>query len=738
MLNFPYLNNRSHLAALQSLMVGLMLAAPLVRAQSDVKIEGVVEDRSTGKPLYGVNVTVIGTAVGAVTDREGRFALHNLLVGEYTIEARLLGYGSQQLHHVLVGYDQSRQIRFTLPPQIIQMPAVDITATGERWADHAEIVIDRQMIQQTQAGDVAELLAKTCGVEIQDNLGAKSISIRGSQTSQVLILVDGVRLQNGVTGAVDLSTLPLAAIDEVKVYKGAQSSRFGANALAGVVQIITRQARENQISAELRAASFGGLDAAATVMRKSRIGDLFFSFEQNRRRNDYEYAYDLSGREVTERLQNADVLQRQFFGRWTQERLGQRWSFSVQQLLGQRGLPGAVYGWTPQALGKNQRSLAVLVFEKKQNRSLLSLHTFLHHDFASFKNVPQEVELRYRSTPPYWNENVLTAGQFQADFSREMAGGHKIDLGVELGHTRFADQERLYDAATGIDDADLRSVGVHLRDGFEKSLYHQIKLEGHGGLRYDVADTKHSSRRQNQALSPALGLGVRLKWGLNWHLHAEWNRGFRLPTFADLFYQQYRVRGNPSLRPEKSENREWSIDGLWRNGLIRFSRFHQRIEDLIIWRMGGFATFSPINSDALLSGEEYEGGWNFPSLNIETQISYSHLKSVNLSGERTTHGKQLPYRPAHSIKGGMGWRWRNWQVNAGFRRSGERFVTEANTVRLPGFTLFEASLQHGFVLWGRQQTVKLSGYNLTDARYQVLENAPLPGREWRTSWNVVF
>jgi len=114
------------------------------------------------------------------------------------------------------------------------------------------------------------------------------------------------------------------------------------------------------------------------------------------------------------------------------------------------------------------------------------------------------------------------------------------------------------------------------------------------------------------------------------------------------------------------------------------------------------------------------------------------VRSENLSEERTTRHKQLPYRPEHSFKAGLQWGWRDLQVNYNFRRSGERFVTEANTVRLPGFSLHEITLQYVFRVIGRPQSVKLSCLNITDVRYQVLENAPLPGREWRAGWSAAF
>lgn len=716
-----------------------LLLAVTVAAQSDVKISGQVCDARTGKPLVGANVAVSGAAVGAVTDEHGRFILYNLLVGEYVLEASYIGYQAQQIRDVAVGHDQPRQILFRLQPKLIALADVVISAAAEKKDQLTAIVIDQETIRKTQAQDVAELLSRACGMEVQDNGSGKTLSIRGSQSSQVLVVVDGVRLQNGVSGAIDLATLPLSLIESIKVYKGAQSSLFGASALAGVVEIITRHARDNQASLELRKTSFAGHGLTATVMRKNACWDYMLSFEQNRSRNDYRYSYLNAGQWSTEARQNADVRQQQLYGRISREKAGQRFSLSGQYYSGLRGLPGAVYSWTPFARAGNERSLATLSFESKSAVAALTVQGSYHRDFSSGKNLYQNVPLRYRMVPPYWNQNELAAWQANAEYNRSILSSHKISAGVEGGLTRYTDQDRLYPHMAPVGRADTRSLGFYVREQFEKPIFAALTLQGHGGLRFDAATTEHTtSRRQDRMVSPSLGLGLRKHWILDWQVQAGWNRGFRLPTFADLFYQQYRVRGNANLRPERSENREWSVSGLCKSHWLRFTRFHNRVQDLIIWRMGSFAAFTPINTDALLAGSEWEWTWHPGRPQLQTSISYTRLRSENLSPERTVQHKQLPYRPEHSFKADLAWQWRCCTIGYGLRLSGERFITEANTLGLPGYALHEITMNVGFKLFGLTHQVKAACYNLTDENYQVLENAPLPGREWRVGWGVTF
>ena len=111
---------------------------------------------------------------------------------------------------------------------------------------------------------VADLLDHTAGVRVRryGPLGASSTaSIRGSKPEQVLVLLDGVRLNSAQRGAVDLSTLPLRTIGRIEVIRGGGASRYGSGAVGGVISITTRTPETGQ-----------ALDASATTGRYETLG----------------------------------------------------------------------------------------------------------------------------------------------------------------------------------------------------------------------------------------------------------------------------------------------------------------------------------------------------------------------------------------------------------------------------------------------------------------------------------
>ena len=111
-------------------------------------------------------------------------------------------------------------------------------------APQAVTVVDSAEIASRGATTVAEAVALAPGVEVTDKgaSGAQlSATIRGSTSNQVLVLVDGVRANDPLTGLADLSRLPLYNVERVEVVRGGSSSLYGGDAVGGVINIITKK-----------------------------------------------------------------------------------------------------------------------------------------------------------------------------------------------------------------------------------------------------------------------------------------------------------------------------------------------------------------------------------------------------------------------------------------------------------------------------------------------------------------
>ena len=120
-------------------------------------------------------------------------------------------------------------------------------------------VIEGRVLRDTRADSLADLLRREAGLQLSRSGGpgqSSGLFIRGAASQQTLLLVDGMRVGSATLGSAALEALGLAGIERIEVLRGPGSSLFGADAVGGVVNVITRGADGSQ-GAEARVAVGG-------------------------------------------------------------------------------------------------------------------------------------------------------------------------------------------------------------------------------------------------------------------------------------------------------------------------------------------------------------------------------------------------------------------------------------------------------------------------------------------------
>src|SRR3989441_6172433 len=214
-------------------------------------VHGTVRD-SLGRPIAGAQVTVLGTPLGAVTARDGRYTVGAVPLREVVLSARAPLYRSS-LDTVRLGASDSVQVDFVLhsnPSAIVEyldsLSPVVVTA-GKRSQLLAQAVTSVALVSPSDlarraVNTVDEAVDKAPGVQFLNG----QVNIRGSTGyvqglgSRVLLLVDGVPANQGDRGGINWDLVPLNEVQRVEVAKGAGSSLYGSSAFGGVVNVITR------------------------------------------------------------------------------------------------------------------------------------------------------------------------------------------------------------------------------------------------------------------------------------------------------------------------------------------------------------------------------------------------------------------------------------------------------------------------------------------------------------------
>lgn len=234
-------------------------------AQERGTVAGTVTDQSTNAPLAGVQISITGTQLGTITNNDGRFVIVNVPAGSREVRATSIGY-SAGLETVDVRPGETTTVNFTLPTSAVALEEIVVTGTvgavqrREQPAVVATINAAQQMERGTSTNVTDLLTARVPGVQVTSSSGttgtAQQIRIRGASSitlsNEPLVFIDGIKASNrtisdiniGGQGVSQLFDLNPEDIESIEVVKGpAAATLYGADASAGVIQIITKQGR---------------------------------------------------------------------------------------------------------------------------------------------------------------------------------------------------------------------------------------------------------------------------------------------------------------------------------------------------------------------------------------------------------------------------------------------------------------------------------------------------------------
>lgn len=232
------------------LLAVLFVDFQLLFAGTAGKIAGKVRDRETGEILPGVNIIVVGTATGAVTNFQGEFIILNVQAGRYTVEARMIGYQAVKKEDVLILPDFTTALSFELPPTPISGDEIIITAERPL-IRHDQTMTMSVMISEEMANlplrgfQAAGTL--TAGFITANTFNAEggnsNVYVRGGRPEELGVYIDGFQQNNLVTGIAN-SQIPSGAVEEMVTITGAYDAEYGRFQSA-ILQVTTKRGGAN-------------------------------------------------------------------------------------------------------------------------------------------------------------------------------------------------------------------------------------------------------------------------------------------------------------------------------------------------------------------------------------------------------------------------------------------------------------------------------------------------------------
>ncbi len=220
---------------LAKLLFTLALLLPATAWAQSGKIAGQVTDASTGETLPGVNVAIVGTTQGAVTDADGFYNILNVRPGTYDLQASFIGYTTATREEVRVSTDLTTTIDFEMQEETVGLEEVFVVAEAPIvQADVSANVanLSAQDFQDLPVAGVSEVLDLQAGIE-------PGMRVRGGGLNEISFMVDGLSMRTGRANE-PMTNISYTSLEEVQVQTGGFSAEYG-NVRSGIVNIATKE-----------------------------------------------------------------------------------------------------------------------------------------------------------------------------------------------------------------------------------------------------------------------------------------------------------------------------------------------------------------------------------------------------------------------------------------------------------------------------------------------------------------
>jgi vitamin B12 transporter len=581
----------------------------------------------------------------------------------------------------------------------VALKEVVVTATRvqESIEDIAQdvTVITKKEIESGSYQNVPEIIKGSVGLnlfEYGNHGAAPSVSLRGSTSEQVLILIDGKRLNKPSDGVCDLNSLniPPENIERIEILRGASSALYGADAMGGVINIITKIPDKQITKIGTSYGRFSTKNLNASSSGKIKKAGYYVSLLKESSegfRDNSDYHWDAASTKLTYDFSkdiNAAI----------------NFDYSSRDA----GVPGTLTWPSSSARQKDDNVLFGTSFKVKDT----ALKLYSHNSKMYYLNPGSEENTHKNNVNGLDLQHSLSIGK-----SNLLTGG------IELISEKLNSQDHITSSA---------SVGKHSRTRKGLFLQDESVLSEYAtfiiGARYDDIASE-------ERISPKSSLLFKLPYQINISFSA--GKGFRVPTMNSLYWPDTGwAVGNPNLKSEKSTEYEMIVQKFFSDtGRIKFVAFKKESKDLIEWQEVSPWRWSPVNiSRAEIKGFETEG-------KIHLKEADFGLGYTFIDPEDMTTGKKIRYKTRHQLKGTV----------AVYPFKQTVFSLEGRYIS--NYVVKDGDPRCHFVLDGKlSKKIKLIdnldselfiiGKNILNRNYQTVSDYPMPPVQYTAGMSIIF
>jgi vitamin B12 transporter len=561
-------------------------------------------------------------------------------------------------------------------------------------------IITAEEIEESRVNTLSEALNHLGNIAITSNGGpgqATSSLVRGFDSKRVLVLIDGMRFNDvtGLSGA-QLEQISLYNVEQIEIIKGAQSGIWGADASAGVINIITKNAKKGtHVSANVEYGSFETKQVNAQLSHKDEKFDLSLGASR----------FDTHGFSAAEPTYlSADYGKRgDELGYDNDAYVNKTYNAKVGYNITENDRLEASFRYIDSYIeydtwagidGSNTNDLDNYFYSAayKHNDELNDIQ--LQYNFSKFKRSQNGgfrgdvEEITLQDKIDYAQDSFVRIGGSYQRFEQQLSTGSDMDKKYNAKSAYATNYNKFLI---------LKKLGNTI---FTQSLRYD---------KYSIFDNKTTGK-----------VGIKQFLYDDTYLSSNYGTAYNIPTLYQLYDGS---SGNPDLSPEETK----SFDITLGNDEFKLTYFRSTVTDLIDWFSGSFNNRS--GKSTLKGFEASYADYFYDTLSVNLQYTYLDAKGAD--------GKALARRPKHQVDGNIFY-YITEALNIGLTGQyiGTRYDSPDNQGAQTGkYTLFHAVVNYdinkNFTVYGKID-------NLTDKYYQVVDGYATAERSFYVGLNAKF
>lgn len=512
---------------------------------AEITLKGNVIDAKTGKALAGANVRLTGTSIGIATNNKGEFVLEKVPDGTYTLRASYSGYEAASIQV----NSNKNDILFSLKSSPINLNQVVVSGTGtHRKLKDSPVPVEVMTSTDIKKSGIATiedaLVMLNPSFSFRPTAMGTNMTLNGMKGDYILILVNGKKMTGDVSGYIDLSRIDMGKVKRIEVLKGAASSLYGSDAIAGVINIITDQPHDAlNIASTTR---FGGKGSfIENVSADVNTGKFSSSTSYQRRQSD--------GWQLSNITEDSVYTRRQVSDKFHSDIVNQRFAFDPSKNLNLY-VEGSYFTKKldrPVNADKNDASGFDYNMEYENyaiglgGKYLFGNSAYISMDINANNYEYSKVYTRTTSETIHAGDEILT--KRQRYLSANLKGVFKVGQHNKFSVGTEYVKDYLKNPTDLTESKEAYTLALYAQD--EIRIFKKLQLVP--GFRYIYHETFKNKFTPKIAAMYSLG---------EFNFRLSYAAGFKAPLLTDLYYYKESAKkgkmtitiGNPNLKPEKS------------------------------------------------------------------------------------------------------------------------------------------------------------------------------------------